>query len=389
MDAIKLYLKDIRTLPLLTPKQEKDIARKVVKGDKKARQKMIKSNLRLVINIAKKYSYLGVPMLDLIEEGNLGLMKAVNKFDPEKGYRFSTYAAWWIKQYITRAVANQGKTVRIPVYVMEMLMRFQKVKRHLAQMYKKNPQLSDIAKKMQLPMSRVKQLNRMVSNITSLNAPIGESGGSEFMDLIEDESIVTAVDELSKFLLQERIEGLLEKMTPREKKILTLRFGLEDGVPHTLRDTAKHFGITRERVRQIEAACMLKLRKMMEDQEKDAEKRLFSGKHKKSAPATKKTVTIVKKVARLLKPLKKKKPAAKKLIKSSGKILADRRQDGIDRRKSESDRRDKDSVKVEVVKKGVKKPSATRSQRAAKSKKPSSGAKAKKVIRKATKGKKK
>jgi RNA polymerase primary sigma factor len=354
MDAIKLYLKDIRTLPLLTPTQEKDIARKVVKGDKKARQKMIKSNLRLVINIAKKYSYLGVPMLDLIEEGNLGLMKAVNKFDPEKGYRFSTYAAWWIKQYITRAVANQGKTVRIPVYVMEMLMRFQKVKRHLAQMYKKNPQLSDIAKKMQLPMSRVKQLNRMVSNITSLNAPIGESGGSEFMDLIEDESIVTAVDELSKFLLQERIEGLLEKMTPREKKILTLRFGLEDGVPHTLRDTAKHFGITRERVRQIEAACMLKLRKMMEDQEKDAEKRLFSGKNKKSAPATKKTVTIVKKVARLLKPLKKKKPAAKKLIKSSGKTLADRRQPGIDRRKSAADRRDKDSVKVEVVKKGAK-----------------------------------
>ena len=128
MDAIKLYLKDIRTLPLLTPEQERDVSRRVRKGDKKARLRMIKSNLRLVINIAKKYSYLGVPMLDLIEEGNLGLMKAVNKYDPEKGYRFSTYAAWWIKQYITRAVANQGKTVRIPVYVMEMLMRFQKVK---------------------------------------------------------------------------------------------------------------------------------------------------------------------------------------------------------------------------------------------------------------------
>jgi len=272
MDAIKLYLKDIRDLPLLTAESEKALAIKVKKGNKKARQEMIQSNLRLVINIAKKYSYLGVPMLDLIEEGNLGLMKAVTKFDPYKGYRFSTYAAWWIKQFITRAVANQGKTVRIPVYVMEMLMRFHKVKKHLLQSLKKTPQMADIAKKMKLPVARVRQLNNMASNIASLNAPIGESGDSEFMDLIEDESIVNSVDELSKFLLHERIEGLLEKMTDREKKILTLRFGLnEDEISHTLRDTAKHFGITRERVRQIEAACMQKLRKMMEDQEQEAE----------------------------------------------------------------------------------------------------------------------
>ncbi len=281
MDAIKLYLKDIRDLPLLTAEEEKELAQKVKKGDKKARQKMIKSNLRLVINIAKKYSYLGVPMLDLIEEGNLGLMKAVTKYDPDKGYRFSTYAAWWIKQFITRAVANQGKTVRIPVYVMEMLMRFRKVKKHLLQKMKKTPQLSDIAKKMKLPVGRVRQLNHMASSIASLNAPIGETGDSEFMDLIEDENIVNSVDELSKFLLHERIEGLLEKMTEREKKILTLRFGLgEDGVSHTLRDTAKHFGITRERVRQIEAACMQKLRKMMEEQEKESEE-LFARRTKK------------------------------------------------------------------------------------------------------------
>jgi len=271
MDAIKLYLKDIRDLPLLTAVEEKALATKVKKGDKKARQKMIKSNLRLVINIAKKYSYLGVPMLDLIEEGNLGLMKAVSKYDPDRGYRFSTYAAWWIKQFITRAVANQGKTVRIPVYVMEMLMRFQKVKKYLLQKQKKDPHMSDIAKRMKMPVARIKQLNHMASNIASLNAPIGESGDSEFMDLIEDESIVNSVDELSKFLLHERIEGLLEKMTEREKKILILRFGLgEDGISHTLRDTAKHFGITRERVRQIEAACMDKLRKMMEEQEQVA-----------------------------------------------------------------------------------------------------------------------
>jgi RNA polymerase primary sigma factor len=272
MDAIKLYLKDIRDLPLLTPENEKALAQKVKKGNKKARQQMIKSNLRLVINIAKKYSYLGVPMLDLIEEGNLGLMKAVSKYDPDKGYRFSTYAAWWIKQYITRAVANQSKTVRVPVYVMEMLMRFQKVKKHLTQKHKKNPRVGEIAKKMKLPIARVKQLDHMASNITSLNAPIGESGDSEFMDLIEDESIVNAVDELSKFLRHERIVGLLEKMTPRERKILELRYGLDgDGMPHTLRETAKHFGITRERVRQIEVACIQKLRKMMEDQDEEAE----------------------------------------------------------------------------------------------------------------------
>ena len=281
MDAIKLYLKDIRDLPLLTAESEKTLAIQIKKGSKKARQEMIQSNLRLVINIAKKYSYLGVPMLDLIEEGNLGLMKAVTKYDPYKGYRFSTYAAWWIKQFITRAVANQGKTVRIPVYVMEMLMRFHKVKTHLLQKLKKTPQIGDIAKKMKLPVARVRQLNHMSANIASLNAPIGESGDSEFMDLIEDESIVNSVDELSKFLLHERIVGLLEKMTEREKKILTLRFGLgEDEISHTLRDTAKHFGITRERVRQIEASCMHKLRKMMEDQEQEAED-LMTQKQKK------------------------------------------------------------------------------------------------------------
>ena len=274
MDAIKLYLKDIRDLPLLSAVEERELAEKVKKGNKKARQTMIKSNLRLVINIAKKYSYLGVPMLDLIEEGNLGLMKAVTKYEPSKGYRFSTYAAWWIKQFITRAVANQGKTVRIPVYVMEMLMRFRKVKKHLFQKLKKDPQLSDIAEVMNMPVTRIRQLNHMASNIASLNAPIGESGDSEFMDLIEDETIVNSVDELSKFMLHERIEGLLAKMTDREREILHLRFGLKDGTPHTLRDTAKRFGITRERVRQIEVACMHKLRKMMEEQEKEAEDKL-------------------------------------------------------------------------------------------------------------------
>ncbi|MBI5123982.1 MAG: sigma-70 family RNA polymerase sigma factor [Candidatus Omnitrophica bacterium] len=270
MDPIRLYLKDIKNLPLLTPEEEISLANRIKKGDKLARQKMIQSNLRLVINIAKRYSGLGVFMLDLIEEGNLGLMKAVEKFNPRKGYRFSTYAAWWIRQYISRAIANQGKTVRIPVYITEMMARYKKVTEHLTSAMKRKPRLGEIAKRMRLPVKRVKLLNKMMSGTSSLNAPIGEEGSTEFMSLIEDESIVSAVDGLSNFLMQERIKGLLDKMSKRERKILSLRFGLKDGVPHTLRDTAKNFGITRERVRQIEGAAMKKIREMMLQQDKTA-----------------------------------------------------------------------------------------------------------------------
>jgi len=267
MDNIRLYLKDIKNLPLLTAKEEVDLAKRIKKGDKKARQKMIQSNLRLVINIAKKYSYLGVPMLDLIEEGNLGLMKAVEKYNHTKGYRFSTYAAWWIKQYITRAVANQGKTVRIPVYVIELLMRFKKVSGQLSHKLKRKPSMREIAKRMKMPLNRVKQLNKMASTVSSLNAPVDESGSTEFLDLIEDEKVSNEVGELSNFLLHERIKDLLHRMTPRERKILSLRFGLKDGVRHTLRETASHFGITRERVRQIESVAMRKLKEYMQEDE--------------------------------------------------------------------------------------------------------------------------
>lgn len=268
MDAIRLYLKDIKKLPLLTAEEEITLAKKIKRGDKNAKAKMIQSNLRLVINIAKKYSHLGVSMLDLIEEGNLGLMKAVEKFNPKKGYRFSTYAAWWIRQYISRAIANQGKTVRMPVYIIELLMRYKKVTDQLSNAMKHKPKHSEIAKRMKLPIKRVRQLSRMVSGISSLNAPVGEEGSTEFMDLIEDENMVSAVDELSNFLTQERIKGLLARMSKREQKILSLRFGLKDGVSHTLRDTAKHFGITRERVRQIESAAMRKMREFMIQQER-------------------------------------------------------------------------------------------------------------------------
>ena len=269
MDAIRLYLKDINKLPLLTAEEEIYLAKRIKKGDKQARQKMIQSNLRLVINIAKKYSHLGVAMLDLIEEGNMGLMKAVEKFNPDKGYRFSTYAAWWIRQYISRAIANQGKTVRMPVYIIELMMRFKKVTESLTNVLKRKPRLAEIAKRMRIPMKRVKQLNKMASGISSLNAPVGEEGSTEFMDLIEDENMVSAMDGLSNFLMQERIKGVLDKMTSREQKILSLRFGLKNGIPHTLRDTAKHFGITRERVRQIENAAMKKMRELMIQQDRE------------------------------------------------------------------------------------------------------------------------
>ncbi|MDD5173537.1 MAG: sigma-70 family RNA polymerase sigma factor [Candidatus Omnitrophota bacterium] len=272
MDPIRSYLRDIKNIPLLTAEEEVDLAKKIKRGDKLARAKMIQSNLRLVINIAKRYSGLGVSILDLIEEGNMGLMKAVEKFNHKRGYRFSTYAAWWIRQYISRSIANQGKTVRIPVYITEMMSRFKKTTEHLTSSLKRKPRLSEISKKMRLPMKRVKLLHKMMTGISSLNAPIGEEGTTEFMNLIEDESIISAVDGLSNFLMQERIKGLLEKMSKRERKILSLRFGLKDGIPHTLRDTAKHFGITRERVRQIESAAMKKIREMMVQQEKESYK---------------------------------------------------------------------------------------------------------------------
>ena len=267
MDNIRLYLKDIKNLPLLTAQEEVALAKRIKKGDKKATQIMIQSNLRLVINIAKKYSYLGVPMLDLIEEGNLGLMKSVEKYNHKRGYRFSTYAAWWIKQYITRAIANQGKTVRIPVYIIELLMRFKKVTGALSHKLKRKPGFGEIAKRMKLPTGRVRQLHKMANTVSSLNAPVDESGSTEFMDLIEDEKVAKEVGELSNFLLHERVKDLLHRMSDRERKILGLRFGLKDGVRHTLRETSEHFGITRERVRQIESVAMRKLREYMREDE--------------------------------------------------------------------------------------------------------------------------
>jgi len=267
MEPIRQYLKEIKDIPLLTPEEEIRLAKLVRKGDEKARKKMIQSNLRLVINIAKRYTHLGLPILDLIEEGNMGLMKAVEKFDPKKGYRFSTYGAWWVKQYITRAIANQGKTIRVPVYMVETISRMKKTQEQLTQKLGRKPRTNELAKAMKMPIRKIKEISRQISRTTSLDAPIGDGEGGQFMDLIEDEASASPVDEFSKIMRHERVKDLLEKMSKREQEILSLRFGLQDGVSHTLSDTAKRFGITRERVRQIESAAMRKLRSYLAAQD--------------------------------------------------------------------------------------------------------------------------
>ena len=269
MDPIRSYLKDIRTIPLLTAKQEIDLAKKIHRGDLKAKKQMTLSNLRLVINIAKRYSHLGVPLLDLIEEGNLGLMKAVMKYNPHKGFRFSTYGAWWIRQYITRAIANQGKTVRIPVYMTELISKFKRITEELTQKLGRRPGAQELARRMRLPVERIARLQELVTSAqaTSLETPVGEEGETEMIDLLEDETTPSPQEDIGRFLQHERIQALLAKMSERERRVLTLRYGLEDRISRTLGETAKFFGITRERVRQIEVAAIRKLRAMIAAEE--------------------------------------------------------------------------------------------------------------------------
>ncbi len=269
MDPIRSYLKDIKSIPLLTAKQEIDLARKIKKGDMAAKRQMTLSNLRLVINIAKRYSHLGVPLLDLIEEGNLGLMKAVMKYNPNKGFRFSTYGAWWIRQYITRAIANQGKTVRIPVYMTELLSKFKRITEEMSQKLGRRPTAMELARRMRLPVERVERLQELVTSAqtTSLETPVGEEGETEMIDLLQDEGARTPQEDITQFLQHERIDVLLKNMNDRERRVLVLRYGLDDGVSRTLGETAKFFGITRERVRQIEVAAMRKLRALIASEE--------------------------------------------------------------------------------------------------------------------------
>lgn len=269
MEALKTYLKEIRIVPLLKPEEEIALSKRIKKGDEQARKKMIQANLRLVINISKRYMHLGIPFLDLIEEGNLGLMKAVDKFDPKKGYRFSTYAVWWIKQAITRCMAEQGKTIRVPVYMNELIAKWKKTKEQLSQKLKRTPTDEEITKKMKISKEKMAQINFWLSSKTSsLEAPIDAEGESQVLDLVEDQTAVSPDAEIGRLFDKQRLGNLLEIMSGREREILDMRFGLADGKPHTLAEVAKKIGVSRERIRQIEGGALKKLRKFVEQQEK-------------------------------------------------------------------------------------------------------------------------
>ncbi len=267
MDSIRAYLKDVRPIALLTAEEEVELARKIQKGSKDARDKMIRANLRLVISIAKRYTNLGIPLSDLIEEGNIGLMRSVDKFDPEKGYRFSTYAAWWIKQGISRAIIDQGKMIRVPVYMNEEIVRYKKAVESLTHKLGRKPQYGEVAKRLQTKVDKIKDLDQAITKMASLDAPIGEDGDGQVKDIIEDESFGAPDEQLEIFLNKERAQNILEHLTERERQIIEMRFGLIDDEPKTLAEIAEVLGVSRERVRQLEAAIIKKLRLIAEEQE--------------------------------------------------------------------------------------------------------------------------
>ena len=267
--AMRIYLDQIEHIPLLTPDDEVNLARLVQAGGEegnKARDRMIRSNLRLVIAIAKRYSNMGLPFSDLVEEGNLGLMRAVEKFDPERGYRFSTYSSWWIKQGMMRSLSNQGKTIRIPVYMYDIIAKWRKVRDGLTQRLGRVPNRKEIADMMEVPVDKIKEIEQIVERPSSLNVPISIEGTAELIDLIEEDSSKGPDAVLAEVLRSERVGVLLKALDEREQKILTLRFGLGEGHSFTLEEVATHFHITRERVRQIESAALKKIRKYLEEQ---------------------------------------------------------------------------------------------------------------------------
>ena len=269
MESLKAYLKDIRNIPLLTPKEEFELAKKVKRGDKEARKQMIRANLRIVINIAKRYAYFGLPLMDLIEEGNMGLMRAVDKFNPLRGFRFSTYSAWWIRQAIGRAISDQSRLIRLPVYMGETIYKWKKANESLSQKLGRLPNDDELAKAMKVSVKKLKKVNSWVSKTSSLEAPIGEEGEDKVRDMVEDTNAESPQEKISKVMDKERISGLLDHMTERERRILDLRFGLQDEEQHTLAQIAKKLKVSRERIRQIEKIALKKLRKLVSVQEKE------------------------------------------------------------------------------------------------------------------------
>ncbi len=262
-DPVKVYLKEIGRVPLLSPEEETELALKIQAGGpdgEKAKQRLSEANLRLVVSIAKRYVGRGMQFLDLIQEGNLGLIKAVEKFDHTKGFKFSTYATWWIRQAITRAIADQARTIRIPVHMVETINKVKKVSSQLLHEYGHDPSAEEIAERLDMPVDKVREIMRVAQEPVSLETPIGEEEDSHLGDFIPDDDAPVPAEAASQTLLKEQLADVLKTLTPREEKVLRLRFGLEDGRPRTLEEVGKEFNVTRERIRQIEAKALRKLR---------------------------------------------------------------------------------------------------------------------------------
>ena len=259
-DPVRMYLKEIGKVPLLSAEEETELAKRMEEGDEQAKKKLAEANLRLVVSIAKRYVGRGMLFLDLIQEGNLGLIKAVEKFDYRKGYKFSTYATWWIRQAITRAIADQARTIRIPVHMVETINKLIRVSRQLLQELGREPSPEEIAEEMNMPVERVREILKISQEPVSLETPIGEEEDSHLGDFIKDDNVPVPADAAAFTLLKEQLEEVLGTLTEREQKVLTLRFGLEDGRARTLEEVGKEFNVTRERIRQIEAKALRKLR---------------------------------------------------------------------------------------------------------------------------------
>lgn len=269
-DSVRLYLREIGKIPLLNAEEELELAQKVVAGDKRAKDKMAEANMRLVVSIAKRYSGRGLDFLDLIQEGNTGLLRAVEKFDPDKGFKFSTYATWWIRQAITRAIADQARTIRIPVHMVETINKLLRTQRRMTQELNREPTIEELGKELEMEPEKVEYVMKIKQDIHSLDAGVGRDGEDEdsvLGDFIEDEDAASPEDAAAGQLLKEQVQDILNSLTEREQKIVKMRFGLEDGKNHTLEEVGQEFSVTRERIRQIEAKALAKLRK-----HKDAKK---------------------------------------------------------------------------------------------------------------------
>lgn len=259
-DPVKAYLKEIGQVPLLSAEEEQTLARAARAGDADARRRLSEANLRLVVSVAKRYAGRGLPFLDLIQEGNLGLMKAAEKFEPDRGFKFSTYATWWIRQSITRAIADQGRTIRIPVHLVEHINRVRKTAGELLRKNGREPTAEEIAVQLEMEPDRVRELLQLAQEPVSLETPVGEEEDAHLEDFIQDEEAGIPVDEAGRQLLRRELMSVLKSLTPREERVITLRFGLDDGRPRTLEELGKEFNVTRERIRQIEAKALRKLR---------------------------------------------------------------------------------------------------------------------------------